>query len=232
MGELQRATARGRVMIVDADPLSARVLEGLLHGAGFEVCTTAHKPDEIGTIVQRCTPDLVLMALDADSVRAAHALRRELDLRVVYVTDGRDQALLADANETLPYAYLLRPVRSEDLQCCLALAMHKRRLSHPVVQRGLEQSDAPSSFSVSSTRFEIPRRLQTLSARELEVLRLIGRGHTSKGIAERLQIAKPTVDTYRQRLTEKLAIKSRAELMRVAAELGLLAATPELRAGD
>jgi two-component system, NarL family, response regulator NreC len=60
--------------------------------------------------------------------------------------------------------------------------------------------------------------------REIEVLTLIASGHTSKAkdVATALRIAKPTVDTYRARLSEKLGIKSRTELMCFAAREGLL----------
>jgi DNA-binding NarL/FixJ family response regulator len=54
------------------------------------------------------------------------------------------------------------------------------------------------------------------------VLTLVARGHTSKDIARTLHIAKPTVDTYRSRLVEKLGIRSRTDIVSVASQAGLL----------
>lgn len=65
-------------------------------------------------------------------------------------------------------------------------------------------------------------RLEQLSAREREVLRQVALGYTNKEIGLSLGISEKTVETYRQRIREKLDIKSRVEFCRVAAELGLV----------
>jgi two-component system response regulator NreC len=61
-----------------------------------------------------------------------------------------------------------------------------------------------------------------LSQREREVLALVAIGYTHQQIAERLSLSVKTVETYRARLTEKLYLKTRADLVRYAIELGLL----------
>ncbi len=64
--------------------------------------------------------------------------------------------------------------------------------------------------------------LGTLSSREVEVLAEIARGYTAKQIAEHLGISLKTVDTYRTRLTEKLGVRDRADIVRIALELDLI----------
>jgi two-component system, NarL family, response regulator NreC len=220
-------TVRGRVWVVESDRESARRIEGLLVEFGFSVCLATEASEDALRLAQRWAPDVVLMGLQRvgahDAVRAAHRLQRELALRVVYLTDGCDVATLEHANTALPHAYLLKPIRPDDLRCCVELALHKRRLA-----------TLAGGSSAGSRSLAVTHRLRELSARELQVLRLVGLGHTSKDIAQRLQIAKPTVDTYRQRLAEKLGIKGRTGLMGLAAEVGLLAAsTPQApRGGD
>ncbi len=61
-----------------------------------------------------------------------------------------------------------------------------------------------------------------LSDRERQVLELVARGHTNREVAERLALSIKTVETYRSRLSDKLGIRTRAELVRFAAETGLL----------
>ncbi|MBI5628737.1 MAG: response regulator transcription factor, partial [Candidatus Rokubacteria bacterium] len=63
---------------------------------------------------------------------------------------------------------------------------------------------------------------QPLSDREGEVLRLIAEGLSYKEMAERLGISVKTVETYRERIKEKLNLHSRGELVRYALERGLL----------
>lgn len=64
--------------------------------------------------------------------------------------------------------------------------------------------------------------LASLSGREREVLDLTVRGFSSRETGERLALSPKTVDTYRQRLMEKLGLASRAELVSFALSRGLL----------
>jgi two-component system, NarL family, response regulator NreC len=64
--------------------------------------------------------------------------------------------------------------------------------------------------------------LGQLSTREVEVLCEIARGFTTKQIAERLGISLKTVETYRTRLTDKLGVRDRSDIVRIALELDLL----------
>ena len=66
--------------------------------------------------------------------------------------------------------------------------------------------------------------LEVLSGREREVLALTAEGFNSTEIGERLRISAKTVDTYRQRLMEKLHLHHRSELVRFALRHGMLAA--------
>ena len=75
------------------------------------------------------------------------------------------------------------------------------------LRREMRESDAPPA---------------KLSKREQEVLRLLALGHTHKEIAQTLGVSVKTVETYRARVAEKLALKSRADLVRYALSSGLL----------
>jgi DNA-binding NarL/FixJ family response regulator len=69
--------------------------------------------------------------------------------------------------------------------------------------------------------------VDALSKREKQVLALIASGHTNQAAADRLAIGVKTVETYRRRLMQKLAVSSRAGLVRIALESGIVA-----RAGE
>jgi DNA-binding NarL/FixJ family response regulator len=79
------------------------------------------------------------------------------------------------------------------------------RLIRRVVGRGAEVPAAPSPE-------------ESLSDRELEVLRLLGTGLTTAESAQRLHLSVHTIDTYRQRIKGKLGLKNASELARVAAQ--------------
>ena len=68
------------------------------------------------------------------------------------------------------------------------------------------------------------REYEALTTREKEVLKLTAEGFTNQEIAEKLVISPKTVDTYRQRIMEKLNLHHRSELVRYALKTGLLTA--------
>jgi Response regulator containing a CheY-like receiver domain and an HTH DNA-binding domain len=63
---------------------------------------------------------------------------------------------------------------------------------------------------------------EVLSQRELQVLKLVAEGFSSREIAEQILVGVKTVETYRWRFAEKLGLKSRADTVRYALEIGLL----------
>jgi DNA-binding NarL/FixJ family response regulator len=199
-------------MIVEDDRLVALDLESMLEGFGLVVCPSAHSAETALQVARAHLPDVVLMDIRlegaVDGISAAHLLSDELGIRVVYLTAQSDLSMIGRAKETHPLGYLLKPARSLDLRCCLELALHEARRTQ--ARRPSEPGREPPSL------------LSVLSAREIEVLGLIARGHTSKDIAQSLNIAKPTVDTYRSRLAEKLGVRSRSELVSLATRAGLL----------
>jgi DNA-binding NarL/FixJ family response regulator len=70
-------------------------------------------------------------------------------------------------------------------------------------------------------------RLEKLSEREREVLRLVAAGYSAPDIAARLDISAKTVDTYRHRIGEKLGMTRRPGYVRFALRTGLLSAEAE-----
>ena len=67
-----------------------------------------------------------------------------------------------------------------------------------------------------------PGPLETLSQRELEILKLVADGTTSREIAERLSISPKTVDTYRSRLMHKIMVEDMAGLVKFAIQHGVI----------
>jgi DNA-binding NarL/FixJ family response regulator len=212
------ATDKSRVLVVEDDRLVALDLETMLTEFGIDVCATAFSAEDALIEARQHKPDLVLMDIwldgKLDGVRTAEQLLRELNLRVVYVTGNSDMSTVERAKRTAPLGYVLKPIRALDLRCCLELALHQVRTKQPQGAEALGSAPPYSSDACSL--------VDALSAREREVMGLIALGLTSKDIAVKLGIAKPTVDTYRGRLAEKLGARSRADLVSIAARAGLL----------
>jgi DNA-binding NarL/FixJ family response regulator len=71
----------------------------------------------------------------------------------------------------------------------------------------------------------VAQRLAPLTPRERQVFERVARGETHRAIGEQLGIGKKSVDTYRARVYQKLGISSRAELVNIALEAGVLSRT-------
>jgi two-component system response regulator NreC len=79
------------------------------------------------------------------------------------------------------------------------------------------------AIRIAGSDFARRREHDGLTARERDVVRLVALGHTSREIADRLVLSVRTVETHRARIQRRLALSSRAELVRWALEHGLLA---------
>ena len=88
-----------------------------------------------------------------------------------------------------------------------------------MLAKGLKKKDAHAD---DRARFE------KLTERERDVLRLIAAGYTAPEIGEKLFISPKTVDTYKQRINEKLGLQHRADYVRFALKLGLLTVDEEV----
>jgi DNA-binding CsgD family transcriptional regulator len=90
----------------------------------------------------------------------------------------------------------------------------RRCLSPPLSERAIE-------LYLHRAEVPIPAPYDSLTAREREVLGLIGEGQTSSQIAARLCISPRTIETHRTNLLRKLGLSSQTELIRFAVQRGL-----------
>ena len=97
---------------------------------------------------------------------------------------------------------------------------------NPLVARKLllhaQRGGAPAADVAEAIEAAAGDELPSLSARELEVLRLVSRGHTLAEVAQALAVSPHTARTFVRRIYAKLQVKSRGEAVRVAAHQGLL----------
>jgi DNA-binding NarL/FixJ family response regulator len=132
-----------------------------------------------------------------------------------------DPAYLRSALAAGASGYLLK--RAVDAELLAAVrAVHRGgifldpRLANVLVQDVLAKRDRKAGPE---------RAVNILSDREIQVLSLVARGHTSAQIAKEIFVGVKTVETYRARFAEKLGLRTRRDVIRFAVQMGLL--TPE-----
>jgi diguanylate cyclase (GGDEF)-like protein/PAS domain S-box-containing protein len=120
------------VLVVEDEAIIAVHLQRLLIGFGYNVPETVESGSEAIRRIEKSKPDLILMDIqlqgEMDGIETARRIRRQIDLPVIYLTAFAEDKRVAQASNTLPYAYLLKPVQERELRAAVELALHKHKL--------------------------------------------------------------------------------------------------------
>jgi PAS domain S-box-containing protein len=120
---------KGKLLIVEDEPIVALDLQQELESLGLEVVGVAESADEALVAVEVCRPDLALMDIriegTLDGVQAARLLRTAYQIGVVFLTSYSDETTINRAAREMPYGYLTKPFQSRELKATLQVALHK-----------------------------------------------------------------------------------------------------------
>jgi two-component system response regulator NreC len=186
----------------------------------MEVVGEAEDGIEAVQAVQKVNPDVVI--LDVTMPRSGgldaikHIAARNRSTRVLLLTMHEEPAYLRTALAAGASGYVLKKSVDADLLSAIRAVSKGRtyvdsELAEILVRDAFSKDDIAGSAANS-----------VLSDRELQVLKLVAEGFSSREIAEQIYISTKTVETYRARFAEKLGLKSRAQIVRYALNLGLL----------
>jgi DNA-binding NarL/FixJ family response regulator len=114
--------------------------------------------------------------------------------------------------------FLLKDVRRHQLTDAIRTVVRGETLLAPTITRRLIEEFCTRPSPVTTT----PPELAVLTPREVEVLTLIGRGHSNANIAAELVVAETTVKTHVARILAKLSLNDRAQAVIAAYETGLI----------
>jgi DNA-binding NarL/FixJ family response regulator len=213
-----------RVLLVDDQELVRTGLRGILRAAfGFDVVGECADGGEVMAAVDAVAPDVVLMDVRmpfVDGVQATLQLkRRESSPPVLALTTFDDDQALAGMLRAGASGFVLKGVPAEDLQRAVrAVAQGGAWLDPAVTARVLAIYRAAPAADQAGRDED----LDTLTSRELEVLRLIGRGKTNGEIAAELFVSEGTVKTHINHLFTKLRLRDRAAAVVFAFDHGLV----------
>ena len=214
-----------RVLLVDDHAIVRSGLKAVLGGArDIEVVGEAANGREAIEQVERLTPDVVVMDLtmaEMDGIAATRILaERESPPRVLVLTMHAEEEYLLPVLEAGAAGYLVKSVADRELIEAVRTVARGDLYVSPsagrVLARGIRKKDEHS---------ELRARYDKLTDREQAVLRLVAAGFTAPEIGEQLFISPKTVDTYKQRVNEKLGLQHRNDYVTVALKLGLLTLT-------
>lgn len=209
------SSAAIRVVLADDHAFLRRSLRMLLDGDGeFDVVAEASDVPTVVRHVRAHRPHVLVLDLlmpGGSSLTTIRQLRGDVpDTAIVVTTMLDDPRFAREAIAAGASGYVLKDEAAEDLPEAIRRAARGASFVTPRVSSALgAYTDAVRG---------------TLSEREVDVLRLIALGHTNAEIAQLLHISIRTVETHRAHIYRKLAVATRAELVRYALRRGLLVA--------
>lgn len=215
--------AKTRVLLADDHALLREGLAGIIASQpDMEIVGEAEDGLEAVVKALELRPDLILMDIQmpgCDGLEATRKIKRSLpDTVIVMLTVRDDEEKLFQAIQNGAQGYLLKNIRSNDMLEMLRGALRGDAAIPPhLAGRMLEEFRRLSHQTPGENEEDL-----SLSAREHEVLGLVGEGLADKEIAERLTISVYTVKSHLRNILAKLQVGSRREAARLAKDKGWL----------
>jgi DNA-binding NarL/FixJ family response regulator len=202
----QQLVRSGFRMILRADP-------------AVEVVGEASDGVEAVSLARELSPDVVLMDVRMPRVDGIEATRRicaETDSRVLVLTTFDLDEYVFAALRAGASGFLLKDAPEEHLLAAIRIVADGGSLFAPSVSRRLVER-----FAALDSSTDTPPSLDELTAREVEVLRLLARGRSNAEIAAELVVSEHTVKTHVARVLSKLDLRDRIQAVILAYECGL-----------
>jgi DNA-binding NarL/FixJ family response regulator len=202
-----------RIILVDDHNLVRRGLAALLHTDGrYSVVGEASNGEEALLIVESTPADLMILDLSMPRLNGIETIRRLgkrfWRMRIIVLSMYDDAQFVAEALRGGAKGYILKQAMDDELFLALE-----------AVGRGNQYVSATIDMArVRDHLFVAP----DLTAREREVLQLIADGHTTQQVADILQISPHTATRHRANLMQKLNVHNQVELVRAAAQKGII----------
>ncbi|MEA3275518.1 MAG: response regulator [Pseudomonadota bacterium] len=201
-----------KVFLVDDHELVRTGIRRILEEAGnIEVVGEAADGDTALKAARKAMPDVVLMDVNMPGMGGIEATRRIVrllpDVKVIALTVLDDDPFPARLNEAGAVGYLTKGCPAKEM----IEAVRTVHRGLPYVASSVARKHMLADWrGLASTPFE------DLSSREMQVAMMILDGQRTQEISDALSLSPKTVSTYRQRIYEKLQVKTDVELTRLA----------------
>ena len=211
-----------RVVVVDDEELFRSGLRMVVESrVGVDVVGEASDGAQAVSVVRQLRPDVALMDIQMPQVNGIEATRRivslGLDTRVLMLTTFGMDRYVVESLRAGASGFLLKTVPPDELVAGIATVARGESLLAPAILRRL----LAEWIARWQPDGQDPR-LDVLTDRELEVLRLVGRGLSNTELSAHLHLAEPTVKTHVSRILAKTGSRDRVQAVVLAYETGLV----------
>ncbi|GAA1371992.1 response regulator transcription factor [Catellatospora chokoriensis] len=212
-----------KVMIVDDNDIIRRGLRTIIDAADdLRVVADAGDGRSAIEAARRARPDIALVDIRMPGMDGLTATRRLLELdtppHVIILTTFNTDEYVDEAIRSGAAGFLLKDSPPEELLRALRAVHEGHAMLDPAVTRQVIDAIADQAPRLSPQE---KAQLESLTAREVDVLRLIGRGLSNADIGAELFMTEGTVKGYVSAILTKLAAENRVQAARVAYRAGL-----------
>jgi DNA-binding NarL/FixJ family response regulator len=207
------ATKR-QILIVDDHPIVRQGLRRMFEAeTDLSVCGEADSEPAAREAIRAKKPDIVVVDLSLERgdgielVRQMHAEMPELRMLVLSMHDETiyaERLLAAGA-----MGYIMKQAASDQLLIAVRRVLDGRTYVSETVQRSLDQR-------AGENRSETNDPVARLSNREVQILNMIGRGMSSREIAQEFTLSVKTIESHRQTIKHKLGLATNSQLLQYA----------------
>ena len=189
----------------------------------MEVAGEAADGAETIAAVKKLKPDIVLMDIQMPGMDGLEATRRivkmreEVSTKVLILTTFERDDYIFEALRAGACGFLLKNATPEDLVAGIRVVAEGNALLAPSVTRRVI-----SQFAQKPKPRDYSDALNQLTAREIDIMKLVARGKTNAEIAQELFIGEATVRTHVSNLLSKLELRDRVQIVAFAYESGVI----------
>ncbi len=210
------------VLLVDDHKIMRDGLKAILsRGEEFRVVGEAESGTDAVQFVKNHRPDLVLMDIGLPGLNGvettAEILRYHPACKIVILSMYDDENSVVSAIRSGARAFILKKASDTDLVEALRMVARGGAYLSPQVSDRLLARIQKGDLQAK----QAPAALEALSPRELQVLRMVAEGKTSKEIAVVLDLREQTIRSYRKTMMKKLGVNNIAGLTQLAVSTGL-----------
>ncbi len=217
-----------RILLADDHPIVREGLRAVLETqADFEVIAECATGDEALRLSSTLHPDMMLLDLEMPVMDGVETIRRLRQMphppRIIVFTAFDNDERIIHAIQAGADGYLLKGAPREEIFNAVRVTMQGGSLLQPLVASKLLRHVGQQHVSGTSARqmAKVPP-IETLTERELEVLRLLAQGMPNKEIATHLVISERTAKFHVSSIMGKLGATNRTEAVSLAAQRGLI----------
>lgn len=211
-----------KVILIDDHAVVRAGLKAVLGSAkDIQVIGEGSNGKDAISLAERLDPDVIVMDLSMGEMDGAEATKalvaKQTRGRVLILTMHAEDSYLVPLLEAGASGYLVKSVADRELIDAVRAVAHGDIYMQPSAARALAQRiQRRAEHADERSQFE------KLTEREQNVLRYVARGFSAPEIGAKLFISPKTVDTYKQRINEKLGLAHRSDYVELAMKLGLL----------